>query len=242
MPCEFLINFFNVAKKLHLVIPQLDTCTLKNNPSLYGDGETWPFQLAEPMDTEPNEVPSPPSSEVLANINSLPSYTMMANPRGIGVIINNKNFTNGLKKREGTDKDAAALQQLFTSLGFYTNRYNDVTGSQFRAIFKSVAAIDHKNFDCIMVAILTHGTKGKLYGTDGDLIPVKDLTQLIKGSQCRSLIGKPKIFFIQACRGSEVDHGVERIFTDAPNKNHEQANKEQLEIDSGSGMFKNIEK
>ena len=135
------------------------------------------------------------------------------------------------------------LEELFKSFGFYTRRYDDVTGSYLRVIFKSVAAIDHKDFDCLMVAILTHGTKGKLCGTDGDLVPVKDITQLFNGHQCPSLIGKPKIFFIQACRGREYDHGVERIGTDAPSINYEQANKEQLEImevDSGSGLFKNI--
>ena len=67
----------------------------------------WPFPLAEPMDTESIEVPSPPSSQDRANINSLPNYTMKASIRGIGVIINNKNFTNGIKNREGTDVDAA---------------------------------------------------------------------------------------------------------------------------------------
>ena len=189
---------FTVAKKSHPAKPLLDK--LKDNPDLAGKGENYPFELAEQKETEPIEVPGPPSSQDLAKITSLPSYTMQANPRGIGVIINNKVFTNG-NNREGTDVDAAALLKLFTSLGFYTNRYNDKTGSQIRAIFGSVAAIDHKKFDCLMVAILTHGKEGKLCGTDGDLVPVKDITQLFNGRQCRSLIGKPKIFFIQACRG-----------------------------------------
>ena len=137
------------------------------------------------------------------------SYQMKSNPRGIGIIVNNKIFTCGMKNREGTDKDAAALQRLFTHFGFHTNCYNDLTGSQFRRIFNDAAAIDHKKFDCLMVAILTHGIKGKLYSTDGELIPVEDITKLFNGYRCPSLIGKPKIFLLQVDRGSNFDYGVE---------------------------------
>ena len=137
------------------------------------------------------------------------SYQMKSNPRGIGIIVNNKIFTCGMKNREGTDKDATALQQLFTHLGFYTNCYSDLTGKQFRRIFNDATAIDHKKFDCLIVAILTHATEGKLYSTDGELIPVEYLTKLFNGHHCPSLIGKPKIFLLQIDRGENFDHGVD---------------------------------
>ena len=41
---------------------------------------------------------------------------------------------------------------------------------------QDVADLDHSKFDCLMVAVLTHGINGKLYSTDGDLIPVDDVT------------------------------------------------------------------
>ena len=194
-------------------MPSLDT--IKDDPKLVGDGETWPFDQAKLVENETVDVPAPPSYEDLTDARSLPSYTMKANPRGLGIIINNKIFTCGMKNREGTDKDATALQRLFTSLGFYTNRYNDLTGTQIRRVFNEAASIDHKKFDCLIVAILTHGIKGKLYGTDGELIPVEDLTKLFNGYRCPSLIGKPKIFILQACRGGNFDYGVEHDMTDA---------------------------
>lgn len=205
--------FFGTAKTPQpLVMPSLDS--IKDNPSLVGDG-SWPFEMAKPAENETFEVPDPPSSDDLTDARGLPSYQMKSQPRGLGIIVNNKVFTCGMKNREGTDKDATALQRLFTHLGFHTNRYNDLNGTQFRRIFNDAAAVDHKKFDCLMVAILTHGIKGKLYATDGELIPVEELTKLFNGYRCPSLIGKPKIFLLQACRGGSFDYGVEHDMTDA---------------------------
>ena len=156
-------------------MPSLDSIT--DNPSLVGDG-SWPFEMAaKPLENETFEVPDPPSSDDLTDA-SLPSYQMKSKPRGLGIIVNNKVFTCGMKNREGTDKDATALQRLFTHLGFHTNRYNDLNGTQFRRVFNEAAAVDHKKFDCLMVAILTHGIKGKLYATDGELIQVEEIAKL----------------------------------------------------------------
>ena len=58
--------------------------------------------------------------------------------QGIGVIINNKTFTS-MNNRNGTDKDALALKRLLTYLGFYTNHYNNLTGSKIVHTFKDVA-------------------------------------------------------------------------------------------------------
>lgn len=58
------------------------------------------------------------------------------------------------------------------------------------------AATDHSQSDCFACAILTHGEEGVIYATDGT-IPITDVVEPFKGHNCRSLIGKPKLFFIQ---------------------------------------------
>ena len=153
---------------------------------------------------------------------------MESTPQGIAVIINNKTFTStfGLGNRNGTDKDAVALERLFTYLGFYTNRYNDLTGSEMK---RAVATIDYRQYDCLLVAILTHGVQGKLYGTDGEKIPVEDLTTLFNGDQCPSLIDKPKIFFLQACRGENRDERVKYDMVDGFDENYPKASEEQFD-------------
>lgn len=55
---------------------------------------------------------------------------------------------------------------------------------------------------------MTHGkSDGKIYASDGEFL-VQDLWEFFIGSNCESLIGKPKLFFIQACRGSMTDPGI----------------------------------
>ena len=45
---------------------------------------------------------------------------------------------------------------------------------------QDVADLDHSRFDCLMVAVLTHGVNGKLYSTDGDLISVEQITSCVE--------------------------------------------------------------
>lgn len=58
---------------------------------------------------------------------------------------------------------------------------------------RDMASRDHSKTDCTIVAILTHGISGRLYSTDGDLIPVEEITKYFDGINCPSLIGKPKV-------------------------------------------------
>jgi hypothetical protein len=44
--------------------------------------------------------------------------------------------------------------------------------------------------------VLSHGREGYIYATD-KLVPLEMLTQPFKGDKCPSLVGKPKLFFIQ---------------------------------------------
>ena len=65
-----------------------------------------------------------------------------------------------------------------------------------------------KNFEdysCLMVFILTHGSgNGELLGRDLTTVPLVKLSEVFSSEHCSGLTGKPKIFFIQACRGSMV--------------------------------------
>ena len=159
------------------------------------------------IDRHTNGAPSSESSEDVTDGCFLANYQMKSYPRGICTIINNKHFSN-MNQREGTDADAGALQQLFTYFNFHTSRFDNLTSSQMRRLFKDIARKDHTKYDCLLVAVLTHGTKGKLYGSDGKLVPVEEITELFSGNNCPSLTGKPKIFLLQACRGERKDKGV----------------------------------
>ena len=59
--------------------------------------------------------------------------------------------------------------------------------------------MDHSSCASFGCAILTHGEDGVVYGTDRS-VEIDQITKPFKGDKCKSLVGKPKVFFIQACR------------------------------------------
>lgn len=60
----------------------------------------------------------------------------------------------------------------------------------------AVSKEDHSNSASFVCVLLSHGEDGGLYGTDG-FEKFENLTRYFKGDNCRSLVGKPKLFFIQ---------------------------------------------
>ena len=55
---------------------------------------------------------------------------------------------------------------------------------------------NHADSDCFACAILSHGDEGVVYGTDAK-VKIDDLVEPLKGANCKTLAGKPKLFFIQ---------------------------------------------
>ncbi|XP_061491931.1 caspase-7 isoform X2 [Rhineura floridana] len=137
-------------------------------------------------------------------------YSMDYNKIGKCIIINNKNFQESTRMgtRNGTDKDAGDLQNCFRKIGFDVSVHNDLTCETTETILREVALENHSDAACFACILLSHGEEGLIYGTDGGM-QIKDLTSLFRGDKCQSLIGKPKMFFIQACRGSEFDDGIQ---------------------------------
>ena len=54
----------------------------------------------------------------------------------VGLIINNKHFTCNMKDRVGTNLDADSLVRQFLYLGFYTHRYDDLSGYEMHRRLK----------------------------------------------------------------------------------------------------------
>ncbi|XP_028342804.1 caspase-2 [Physeter macrocephalus] len=75
----------------------------------------------------------------------------------------------------------------------------------------------HRVTDSCVVALLSHGVEGGVYGVDGTLLQLQEVFRLFDNANCPSLQNKPKMFFIQACRGDETDRGVDQ----QDGKNHE---------------------
>ncbi|XDA88255.1 hypothetical protein R6Z07F_017923 [Ovis aries] len=142
----------------------------------------------------------------------VPTYQYNMNFEKVGkcIIINNKNFDRrtGMGVRNGTDKDAEALFKCFRSLGFDVAVYNDCSCAKMQDLLKKASEEDHRNSACFACILLSHGEENLIYGTDGKTA-IKDLTAHFRGDRCKTLLEKPKLFFIQACRGTELDDGIQ---------------------------------
>ncbi|EPY82178.1 caspase-7 [Camelus ferus] len=142
----------------------------------------------------------------------VPTYQYNMNFEKVGkcIIINNKNFdkVTGMGVRNGTDKDAEALFKCFRNLGFEVAVYNDCSCAKMQDLLKKASEEDHRNSACFACILLSHGEENLIYGTDG-VTAIKDLTAHFRGDRCKTLLEKPKLFFIQACRGTELDDGIQ---------------------------------
>ncbi|XP_077304751.1 caspase-3-like [Lithobates pipiens] len=138
---------------------------------------------------------------------NLEQYILDKNPHGWCVIVNNEDFGNG-EKRTGTEKDAGAIRKVFNNRGYTVEEHKNLTGEGMLDIMKEYQKKDHSKNDSFICFILSHGDQGTVLGVDRKKMLIKNLTSCFNGRHCKSLIGKPKVFFIQACRGDELDGGV----------------------------------
>lgn len=77
-------------------------------------------------------------------------------------------------------------------------------------VFVSVSEEDHSDSSCFACILLSHGEEGMIYGTDGAM-PIKSMTSLFRGDMCKSLVGKPKLFFIQVSGAEQLQESeIER--------------------------------
>ena len=141
-------------------------------------------------------------------------YKMTALPRGIALIINNKlfaeNHEHGTQSpRQGSEKDVRQVQELFADLGFEVHIRQDRTKKEMLDeidffAYKRVLP-DH---DCFVLWLMSHGRSGEVFGSDGFPLPIQTIKDMLSNASCEALRGKPKLLFVQACRGDQEDEGV----------------------------------
>lgn len=135
------------------------------------------------------------------------SYKMDGPQRGFCLIINNVNF-NG-SQRKGSCKDAEQLERVFTWLGLDVRTYPNLSSEGIIDLMQTWQHVqDHKDRSCFICCVLSHGESGAIYGTDGNLVSIRLLTSHFTAQHCPQLAAKPKLFFIQACQGKNIQRPV----------------------------------
>eukprot|EP00079_Xenopus_tropicalis_P019472 XP_012809163.1 PREDICTED: caspase-2 [Xenopus tropicalis] len=140
------------------------------------------------------------------------AYKMHSCPRGRALIISNVAFeTQDLDHRYGGEVDVTSLEKLFSSLGFQVEVRRNLNAQNMMSQLGAFSALPaHSALDSCVVAVLSHGLDGAVYGTDGKLVQLQDVFTAMDNAHCPQLQNKPKMFFIQACRGEEADRGVDQ--------------------------------
>uniref|UniRef100_A0A182RLG2 Caspase n=1 Tax=Anopheles funestus TaxID=62324 RepID=A0A182RLG2_ANOFN len=133
-------------------------------------------------------------------------YDMRQERRGVAVVFSQKKFFH-LVTRHGCEMDCNNIQQVLSDLQFEVRVYEDLLVQELMQVLYDLAEENHKNRDCLLVVIMTHGEHDVLYARDRTF-RVDRLWENFVGNACPSLLGKPKLFFIQACRGATLDTGV----------------------------------
>ncbi|XP_031774251.1 caspase-1-like [Apis florea] len=139
-----------------------------------------------------------------------PVYSMKRKNRGKCVVFSHKKFPDINLYRNETVYDENAIRETFSALGFEVVIHKDLYFIDIIHIIDKLKDEDHSDSDCICFFVLTHGdSKGAIYASDGSFYSINIIWQLFTADSCPSLAGKPKLFFVQACKGSEGDEGIE---------------------------------
>uniref|UniRef100_H2YMP9 Caspase family p20 domain-containing protein n=1 Tax=Ciona savignyi TaxID=51511 RepID=H2YMP9_CIOSA len=99
--------------------------------------------------------------------------------------------------RHGTDIDAASLKKTAKFLGFKVKTHHDLERKEIQDKMWKYAKKDHSDHDCFACAILTHGGRDDMLYAADDKMELSHFTEPFQADKCKSLAGKPKLFFVQ---------------------------------------------
>jgi len=132
---------------------------------------------------------------------------------GLCLVINNFNFPD-LKKRRGAEIDEKKIVDLFRDeLHFKVEVLQNLHGSEILKKAQNIAARDLSQYKAFVFIIMSHGDKDAIEGVDGALVKVALLMSQFSVRECPTLRNKPKLFFIEACRGQLSDPRKDRLPT-----------------------------
>lgn len=102
----------------------------------------------------------------------------------------------------GNEYSAAILSNTFGNLGFKIDYKSNLSASEIEEYIEKTAKDSTflAEYNCLVVALLSHGSLGKIYGSDGNAISIGKIQATFNSHICPSMHSKPKIFIVDACR------------------------------------------
>ncbi|CAK1591262.1 unnamed protein product [Parnassius mnemosyne] len=124
------------------------------------------------------------------------------------LVIFNQENVEGFKPRFGTEKDVQVLKDTFSNFGFEVTEHKDFTKDEVFKELKSFSERDFTDYGCVAVAVLTHGSNHGLLRAKDQPYSEIEIINHFKVYNKPTLVTKPKILIIQACRGKSEMQGV----------------------------------
>lgn len=145
-------------------------------------------------------------------------YNMDHPYRGYAIILHHYKFDKKLSNvetREGSEYDLIALKETLAELGFDVSVYTDKKFATIQSVINKFSRnTDHRDSDCLAIFVLTHGLENNTVFAKDAPYNLQELWTPFTSENCPSLAGKPKLFFIQACRGNKSDNAIELRHTE----------------------------
>ena len=113
-----------------------------------------------------------------------------------------------------TEEDAKEIKQMFTQFDYNIHQLpsEEVTSSNIKQLvqqvenylssYKGSAINPDKNEKAIIFAFSGHGAENQIKTNDGELFPLQDIVRPLVNPRFVQADPIPKLFFIDACRGS----------------------------------------
>jgi hypothetical protein len=135
--------------------------------------------------------------------------------RGLAIVICNNYETCSpyYGPLPGTFKDGDAMESTFKALGFATILLQNVTGEKMRNAVHALAAYQNypEKYNCFGIVFCGHGSNDKIIiSSDGESVNFEEaIIRPLHPSNSPLIRKRPKIVFIDACRGSLQSRGPE---------------------------------
>lgn len=122
------------------------------------------------------------------------------------------------EKREGSDVDVLDITRVMaTQLNFTVLIKCDPTKKELEKILKDTASLlknNAKDFYCFTFFIMGHGNEKGIQARCKEQIIPEEIMSHFKHDNMGDFAGKPRVFFMQACRGDKVQKKVSTSCTD----------------------------
>nr|AEK20829.1 caspase-4 [Lymantria monacha] len=159
----------------------------------------------EPIEEQASEETSLLNTKALSKFAM--TYELEKFQKNALVIFNQENV-DGHQRRLGTERDVESLTKTFENFGFEVVEHKDLTKDEVFKELKTFTDRDFTDYGCVAVAVLTHGSNDGLLRARDQQYSEIEIINYFKVLNRPTLVTKPKIIIIQACRGTRIVPGT----------------------------------